>query len=79
MTITNIHDAKSQLSKLLEKAAAGEEVIIAKAGKPVARLIAYAPLSRPRQPGFWKGKVKIARDFDALPEAIGRAFQGSVE
>jgi prevent-host-death family protein len=77
MTISNIHDAKSNLSRLLEKAAAGEEVIIAKAGKPVARLVPYAQDHLPRKPGLWKGKVRIAPDFDELPEAVRKAFQGA--
>jgi prevent-host-death family protein len=77
MTITNIHDAKTNLSRLLERAAAGEEIIIAKAGKPVARLVPYEQDGLPRKPGLWKGKVKIASDFDALPESIRTAFQGA--
>ncbi|MBX9811434.1 MAG: type II toxin-antitoxin system prevent-host-death family antitoxin [Burkholderiales bacterium] len=66
----NIHEAKTQLSRLVEIAAGGEEIIIAKAGKPVAKL---GPLSKPsrkaRKPGGLKGKIWIAEDFDApLPQ-----------
>ena len=69
--IVNIHAAKTQLSKLVDRAAAGEEIVIARAGKPVAKLGPLdAPLA-PRVPGFWRGKIKIAEDFDAdLPEEI---------
>jgi len=76
MTITNSHDAKTNLSKLLERAAAGEEVIIAKAGKPVGRLVPYEQDGLPRKPGIWKGKVRIAPDFNELPDAIRTALQG---
>jgi len=65
----NVHAAKTQLSKLLARVEAGEEIVIARAGKPVARL---APLERPRKArkgGAWKGKVWIAPDFDdPIPE-----------
>jgi len=79
VTIANIHDAKTNLSKLLEKAAAGEEVIIARAGKPIARLVPYEKHGLPRKPGVWKGKVEIAPDFDELPDAIRKGFQGAAD
>lgn len=60
----NIHAAKTHLSKLVDDAAAGEEIIIARGGKPVARLVAVARRG-PRKPGLLKGRVRIARDFDA--------------
>ena len=68
MTVFNVHDAKTHFSKLLERVLSGEEVVIAKAGKPVARLMPYeASDIAPRQPG--KDKVVIQPDFDApLPE-----------
>jgi prevent-host-death family protein len=74
MEITNIHEAKSQLSKLVERAMAGEEVIIARAGKPVVRLVPIRESDAPRKGGQWKGKVRIADDFDLLPEDIARAL-----
>jgi len=74
MEITNIHEAKSQLSRLIERAEAGEEVIIARAGTPVAKLVAYRASEAPRHGGQWKGKVRIADDFDELPEDIAAAF-----
>ena len=73
----NIHAAKTHFSRLVERAAKGEEIIIAKAGKPVARLMPLAVPVRRRRPGLLKGKIKIAEDFDApLPEEILRLFEG---
>jgi prevent-host-death family protein len=57
MKIANIHEAKSQLSKLIESALAGEEIIIAKAGKALVKLIPYQEEQKPRIPGGWEGKV----------------------
>lgn len=74
MRMTNIHEAKSQLSKLVERALAGEEVVIAKAGKPMVRLVPVRDSDAPRKGGQWKGRVRIADDFDELPEDIARAF-----
>lgn len=70
MIIFNIHEAKTHFSKLLERVRNGEEVVIAKAGKPVARILPFAAGdSSPRIPGIDKGKVTIKSDFDAaLPE-----------
>ena len=56
--------------------ARGEEVILGKAGKPVARLTAYQPKRGTREPGIWKGKVSIAPDFDELPPELANAFEG---
>jgi prevent-host-death family protein len=67
MTVFNIHDAKNHFSKLIERVLNGEEVVIAKAGKPVARLLPFAEDDiSPRVPGIDKGKVIIMPDFDAL-------------
>jgi len=73
----NLYDAKTQLSSLVEEAAAGAEIIIAKAGKPRARLV---PMRQAvRRPGRAAGKVWMAADFEApLPEAVLRAFGGDV-
>ena len=73
MHITNITEAKAQLSALIEKVLAGEEVIIGMAGKPVAKLVRYQLSEAQRQPGALKGK-KMADDFDELPEGIAEAF-----
>jgi prevent-host-death family protein len=74
LEITNIHEAKSQLSKLVERALAGEEVIITRAGKPMVRLVPVRDSDAPRKGGQWKGKVRIADDFDELPDDIAQAF-----
>lgn len=74
MRIANIHEAKSQLSKLIEHALEGEEVIIAKAGQPMVRLVPVRPQETPRHGGQWKGKVRIADDFDSFPDDIADAF-----
>ncbi len=71
-----IHQAKTHLSRLLVRVAAGEEVIIAKAGRPIARLVPCQRPSRDRVPGQDKGRLQIAEDFDApLPEEILQAFE----
>jgi prevent-host-death family protein len=74
MEIANIHEAKSQLSKLVDRALDGEEVIIARAGTPVVRLVPVRQDDTPRQGGQWKGRVRIAEDFDTLPDDIADAF-----
>jgi len=74
--MTNIHEAKTHFSKLVERAAAGEEIVIAKAGKPVARLVPYKEAPPQRKPGSMKGKIRIARDFDDLPDDVLAAFKG---
>jgi prevent-host-death family protein len=74
MYVTNISEAKAQLSALIEKVLAGEEVIIGKAGRPVAKLVRYDRGEKPRHPGALKGKITIADDFDELPADISAAF-----
>ena len=75
--VYNLYEAKSSLSRLVERAARGEEIIIAKAGKPVAKLVSVSGRIKRRKPGGWKGKVLIADDFDApLPRSIQAAFEG---
>jgi prevent-host-death family protein len=76
MKMTNIHEAKTHLFRLVERAAHGEEIIIAKAGKPMAKLVSYRPSAVPRKPGSWHGMVKISDDFDELSEDIAAAFRG---
>ena len=61
----NIHEAKTHLSRLVERVAAGEEITIARAGRPVARLVPYRRRTEPRVPGLWKGRIKLADDWDA--------------
>ncbi len=74
MLITNISKAKAELSALIEKVMAGQEIIIGKAGKPVAKLVRYERSEKPRRAGALKGKIKIADDFDKLPSDIAKAF-----
>ena len=73
----NLYEAKMHLSKLVERAARGEEIIIAKAGQPKARLVPLVRAVKRRKPGDWKGRVVISPDFDApLPEEVLAAFEG---
>lgn len=74
MESVNIHEAKTHFSKLLARVHAGEEIIIAKAGKPYAKLVPLKPL-RKRQPGIAKGKVTEAF-FEPLPEAELQSWEG---
>jgi len=74
VTVRNISEAKAELSALIEQVLRGHEVIIAKAGKPVAKLVAYRGATRPRKPGALAGKIRIAADFDVLPDDIAAAF-----
>lgn len=78
MTVTvNIHQAKTHLSRLLERVRLGEEIIVAKAGKPVAKLVPFAPPVARRVPGSAHGLVKIYDNFDdPLPEDIQKYFEG---
>jgi len=71
--IVNMHEAKTNLSKLIEAARRGEDVLVARAGKPVARIVAL-PSERRRRLGQWKGKVRMAPDFDAplSPDELAR-------
>ncbi|MFO0827184.1 MAG: type II toxin-antitoxin system prevent-host-death family antitoxin [Phycisphaerales bacterium] len=69
--LTNIHDAKAHFSKLLKRVSGGEEVVIARAGHPIAKLVPYVAPTKPRQGGCWRGLVHIRADFDApLPSLI---------
>ena len=74
MLVRNISEAKSELSALIEAVLNGAEVIIAKAGKPVARLVAYHGARHPRTPGAMKGEIWMAPDFDTLPDDMAEAF-----
>lgn len=77
MITVNIHEAKTHFSKLIDAVMHGDEVIIAKAGKPAARLVPIAPLKPKRKPGALKGKIKIAHDFNArLPQDLLDQFEG---
>lgn len=80
MHIVTISETKAHLSRLIDRAELGEEIVIVRAGKPVVRLVAYEEATPPnRTPGAWKGKLKMSRDFDKLPESIAAAFRGESE
>jgi len=73
----NIYEAKTNLSRLVEQAAAGEEIVIAKAGKPLARLSPLRDGRGPRKPGCLEGRFHVSDDFDApLPDDLLDAFEG---
>jgi prevent-host-death family protein len=77
MDSVNIYEAKTQLSKLVDQAAQGKDVIISRSGKPVARLTALDKPARRIHFGVLKGKVKASRDFDApLPDDVMAGFEG---
>jgi prevent-host-death family protein len=75
----DVHEARDHLSPLLEAVEQGEDVVITRAGRPVARLVRVVPVvsaSRRRAPGTWRGQVFIADDFDETPESVITAFRG---
>jgi prevent-host-death family protein len=73
----NIHEAKTHLSRIVDEVAAGAEVIIAKAGKPMARLVPLASAPRPKKLGLLKGRIRVPDDFnEPLPEAVLGEFEG---
>jgi prevent-host-death family protein len=61
----NIHEAKTHLSRLVERVEAGEEITLARAGRPVAKLVPYLRRLEPRKPGLWKGRIKLGPDWDS--------------
>jgi prevent-host-death family protein len=75
MAQVGMHEAKTKLSQLVERAEAGEDIVIARNGKPVARLV---PVARSNSfasiRGMWRGQVQVADDFDELPDDIAEAF-----
>lgn len=76
MTVVNVQEAKTQLSRLLALVEAGEDVVIARYGKQVARLVRVAPPAPKRQPGTWRDSLRIADDFD---EEIGGEWMEPIE
>ena len=77
MQVINIHAAKTQLSRLVDEVAAGAEIIIARAGKPVAKLVPLTPKQPKRKLGLLAGRLTVPADFDApLPEDVLRDFEG---
>ena len=77
MAAVNIHEAKTHLSQLIERAERGEEIVIARAGKPVAKLVPFMAERKPRESGFMKGQLWMSDDFDdPLPPEILKGFLG---
>ena len=77
MDTINMHAAKTHLSKIIDRVAKGETVLIGKAGEPLAVLSPYRPRREPRKAGALKGRIWIAEDFDSVDETIARDFMGS--
>lgn len=77
METVNIYDAKTRLSQLIDKAAAGEDVVVCRNGKPLARITSLATPKRPIRFGLLKGEISISPDFDApLPPDVLAGFEG---
>lgn len=77
MEAFNIYDAKTRLSQLVDKAAAGEDVVVSRNGKPLVRITRLEPQRRPVKFGLLKGKLHVPKDFDApLPEEVLSGFEG---
>lgn len=76
-TVINLHDAKTHLSRIVDDVAAGAEVVIAKAGKPMARLIPIRPATRPKTLGLLEGQIVVPDDFNTpLPDSVIAQFDG---
>jgi prevent-host-death family protein len=74
--IVNVHEAKTHLSRLLDRVSQGEEIVIARAGRPVARLVPVSEQPERREPGSASGRVVVGEDFDApLPEEVLEVFE----
>lgn len=76
--VVNVHEACTHLSRLLEAVDDGEDVVIGRAGKPVARLVPVGPAAE-RRPGVWRGQVVTADDFDHTPDSVIVEFYGDLE
>jgi len=74
MEIVNVHEAKTHLSRLLQRVEAGEEIIIGRAGQPVAQLVPYEPKRKKRRGGQWQGRIWISPDFDAPDPELEKLF-----
>ena len=75
--IINDYEAKANFSKLLDRVADGEEIVIGRAGKPLARLVPFRPKREPRVPGEFAGRIRMTKDFDAAPDWLLDAFEGN--
>jgi prevent-host-death family protein len=74
-----MHEAKTQLARLVERAGAGEDIVIGRAGRPVARLVRYEQRKEPRRPGRWKDKIRMADDWEETPRSFLDALEAAVE
>ena len=73
----NVYAAKTNLSQLLDRAAGGEEIIITRNGRPIAKLVSVTSARKPRKLGILKGRIRVRKDFDAaLPDDVFDAFEG---
>ncbi len=77
--VLSIHEVETQLAQVIEQVLAGEDVVVAEAGKPLVKIIRYAQPDEPRRPGFWRGRVKMSEDFDELPDDLLQAFYGEAK
>ena len=75
VNVVNVYEAKTNLSKLLDRVERGEEIVLGRAGRPVARLSAYRPRRTPRVPGRLAGRIEMAPDFADTPEWLIEAFE----
>ncbi len=76
MRSVNIHEAKTHLSRLIERVVGGEEITLAKAGRPVAKIVPLVPRLDRRTPGTARGQISVSRDFDApLPKELQKTFE----
>ena len=74
--VINVYEAKTNFSKLLDRVVGGEEIVIGRAGKPLAKLVPFRPERTPRVPGGFAGRIWMAEDFDAAPDWLLDAFEG---
>jgi prevent-host-death family protein len=75
VVVVNMHEAKTHLSNLVQRAEAGEEIVIGRAGRPAVRLVPCAARAEPRRPGILAGRMQVADDFDETPEWLVDAFE----
>ena len=75
VNVVNVYEAKTNLSKLLDRVERGEEIVLGRSGRPVARLSAYRPRRTPRVPGRLAGKIEMSPDFADTPEWLIKAFE----
>ena len=79
MIVNTVSEAKARLSELIDKALSGQEIIISRAGKPVAVLTAFRKTERPRRPGALRGKIHIGEDFKELPNDLAEALGAKIQ